>query len=207
MTRSDWTGGSRSRSRSTGRSRRPTPRSAGPLRACRSTWPVASPTASSTRPTTRACRRSSTRRRGPEAGQGDLQARGRVPRSARRHRVRHLDGRPEGYSLTHAKSAIEGCQSGERRPPHGRRDRCCWTASVADILHAHADRHSPDDPGGARRARRHEAHRLGPRRGGWLGGQRQVRGRRDGRAPPRPGPVWSSRRSSGWLCFFLRLMR
>ena len=68
----------------------------------------------------------------------------------------------EGYSLTHAKSAIEDADwvSGDHRM-----DGVIVAAGPRrDAVHDDAvpDRHGPDDAGRARRARRHQAHGLGP---------------------------------------------
>jgi hypothetical protein len=141
----------------------------------------------------------------------------RRPASAFRRGGQHADTAPVilmepevGYSLTHAKTALEdrGLDLG-RQPARGC-DRRGRPKRVAVRRRAEADRHSADDPRGPAGAGEHRAHRaLPPRdrrerrrppaRAGGAGRpdprhadrrghehRQRHRGRRDGGAPPRP---------------------
>ena len=150
-----------------------------------------------------------------EAREGDLQARGRVQGQACRHRARHPDGAERGLQPHPREVRDRGRRLGERRPPHGRRDRGGRTFRDPVHLDAVPDRHGPDDARRARRARRHQAHGLGALERRRLRGVGEVRGRRRhrGRSPTRSRPSatprptrWKST-SGAWATWSSRRLR
>ena len=124
-TRWGCTGRSRCRSRSTGRRRRRSRRSAPPARACRSTWPAARSTASSTPATSTrsatSCSTVSASYVDPKTGKKPVKE---IYKREEIFKGKYADTAPdilmvpaEGYSLTHAKAAIEDADwvSGDHR--------------------------------------------------------------------------------------------